>query len=587
LTTEQVESASVISESGTQLLTLINDILDLSKIEAGKLELLKEPFPLEDLLVYLRRLFMPQAEKKGLAFTVQMDSTLPEKIVSDKQRLTQVLSNLLSNAIKFTDSGEVSVSVGKDHEDLLFEIKDSGIGIPADKLDHIFGAFQQVDGTTSRKYGGSGLGLAISRHLTELLGGKVEVKSQLGQGSCFTVRLLNQLVHLDADIKAKNLEGHPPPAAVQGRILVVEDDTRLLAILGRMIKSLGYEAQCVESAEMALSAINREIPTGILLDLGLPHMNGMELLRRLKADARTAQIPVYIMSGAPDGGEAKVLGALGFLSKPVTRDTIAASIRAMTSAVSPPSGKRILLLDAVPADIAAIQALFTHDAVEMISVNNGTDALQLLETQRFDTVILDVQLPDMSGFEWLKRARHLLNPPPVIVCSARDLSEEEVFELKEVVESIVNKCALSDRLREEVMLAAHLGDGKIAAPTYASSSGKRLLLVDDDARNLFALTRALRARGFAVEVAPDSAHALEMLTPGRFDAVLTDIMMPEMDGYGLIRQIRATGYSELPVIAITAKAMQGDDVLCMQAGATAYLAKPVDMGKLLAMLKGI
>jgi len=585
LTADQVESASVISESGTQLLTLINDILDLSKIEAGKLELLKESFPLNDLLVYLRRLFLPQAEKKQLAFTVQLDTALPEKISSDKQRLTQVLSNLLSNAIKFTDSGEVSVSVGKNNDDLLFEIKDSGIGIPADKLDHIFGAFQQVDGTTSRKYGGSGLGLAISRHLTELLGGEIEVKSQLGQGSCFTVRLLNQFAHADTDAKTQSLSERQHVSTVQSHILVVEDDTRLLAILGRMIKSLGYEALCVESAEQAQTAIARDIPTGILLDLGLPHMNGMELLRRLKAEARTAQIPVYIMSGAPDAGEAKVLGALGFLSKPVTRDTIAAAIRVMTGAA--PVFKRLLLVDAVPADIAAILALFTRDAVEMVSVNTGSDALQRLETQCFDAVILDLQLPDMTGFEWLKQARHLLNPPPVIVCSARELSEEEVFELKEIVESIVNKGALSDRLREEVMLAAHLGEGKIALPVNVSFTGKKLLLVDDDARNLFALTKTLRAKGFSVEVAPDSAHALEMLSPGRFDAVLTDIMMPEMDGYALIRRIRATGYSELPVIAITAKAMQGDDVLCMQAGATAYLAKPVDMNKLLEMLKGI
>jgi signal transduction histidine kinase/CheY-like chemotaxis protein/HAMP domain-containing protein len=592
LTPDQVESASVISESGTQLLTLINDILDLSKIEAGKLELMKEPFLLDDLLTYLRRVFSPQAEKKGLAFIVQMDPALPQMMTSDRQRLTQVLSNLLSNAIKFTDAGEVSLSVSKDRDDLQFEVTDSGIGIPADKLEHIFGAFQQVDGSTSRKYGGSGLGLAISRHLTRLLGGELTLRSQFGSGSSFTVRLLKQFANPAAageavvsGVQEPSLAVGSAAAKTTGRILVIEDDTRLLAILGRMIRTLGVEPQCVESAEQAMTEIAREAPMGILLDLGLPHMSGMEFLRRLKADTATAQIPVYIMSGAEDSGEAKVLGALGFLKKPVTRDTIAAAIRVMVNEGQ--AVKRILLVDAIEADVRSVRKLFKQDALEIVSANTGSIALQLLKTQRFDTVILDLQLPDMTGFEWLKQARHLLNPPPVVICSARELSEDEVFELKEITESIVNKGALIDRLREEVLLASHIDNGKIALPASEPVSGKRVLLVDDDARNLFALTRVLRAKGFAIEVASDSARALELLSSSRFDAVLTDIMMPEMDGYALIRQIRALGYGDLPVIAITAKAMQGDDELCLQAGATAYLSKPVDMNSLLEILKGI
>jgi CheY-like chemotaxis protein/nitrogen-specific signal transduction histidine kinase len=599
LTPDQIESASVISESGTQLLTLINDILDLSKIEAGKLELLKETFPLDELLTYLRRIFSPQAEKKQLAFTIQVAPAMPETIISDRQRLTQVLSNLLSNAIKFTDSGEVSVRVGKEHDDLLLEVADSGIGIPVDKLDHIFGAFQQVDGTNTRKYGGSGLGLAISRRLIELLGGAIEVKSQPGKGSSFTVRLLNQFAN---STQAGELEGKPQGPAVrqesskqlavankQSSILVVEDDTRLLTVLGRMIKSLGFMPLCVESAELAMAAIARETPLGILLDLGLPQMNGMEMLRRLKADKATAQIPVYIMSAATDNGEARVLGALGFLTKPVTRDAIAAAIKMIVTTEQTFTVKRILLVDDNSADIESIQKLFKQDALEVVPVNTGGAALQKLQTHRFDTVILGLTLPDMTGLEWLKQACHLLNPPPVVVNSARVLSEEEVFKLKEFTESIVNKDVLNNRLRDEVLRAVQLDSNrcKIATTVNVSGSGKNLLVVDDDARNLFALTKVLRAKGFAIEVASDSAQALEVLKQNHFDAVLTDIMMPKMDGYELIRQIRALGYSDMPIVAITAKAMQGDDELCLQAGATAYLAKPVDMDKLLTLLKGV
>ena len=599
LTPEQIESATVISESGTQLLTLINDILDLSKIEAGKLELLKEEFRLDDMLAYLRRIFAPQAEKKQLAFNVRVAPDLPESIYTDRQRLTQVLTNLLSNAVKFTDSGEVSILVGRDNDDLEFEIIDSGIGIPADKLEYIFGAFQQVDGSTSRKYGGSGLGLAISRHLAELLGGEIRVSSEPGQGSRFTVHLTNQFgTPVAAALSAGNVAPLPtlsaradaPVANKTGSpILVVEDDTRLLSILGKMITALGFTPQCVDSAEHALLAIAKTAPSGILLDLGLPKMSGMELLRRLKADKATAHIPVFIMSGATDSGEAKVLGALGFLKKPVTRDTISAAIKTMAGAERAALTKRILLIDNNPEDIKSIGKLFKNDVLELIPAQSGSDALQLLKAHRYDTVILDLQLPDMSGFAWLKQACTYLNPPPVVIYSARELTEGEVFELKEVAESIVTKGAPNGRLRDEVLLALNLEQrsSKISQAATASATGKKLLLVDDDARNLFALTKVLRAHGYTVEVAPDGAKALEMLTQNLFDAVLTDIMMPEMDGYALIRQIRALGYADMPIIAITAKAMQGDDVLCMQAGATAYFAKPVDVDRLMDLLGSV
>ncbi len=599
LTHEQVESARVISESGTQLLMLINDILDLSKVEAGKLELRKQEFMLDDILAYLRRVFSPQAEKKHLGFHIKVDAALPEMIYSDRQRLTQILTNLLANAIKFTDRGEVRLLVSKDDEHLQFEVIDTGIGIPADKLEHIFGVFQQVDGSASRKYGGSGLGLPISRNLAALLGGEITVKSQLGKGSSFTLRLFSPFSNpeLPAGQKreSKHLAAHPATLGSEDSanagisILVVEDDARLRAILERMIRAFGFSPVSAGSAEQALEAVAESKPVGILLDLGLPRMSGMEMLRRLKSDEVTAQIPVYIMSGAADSGEAKVLGAKGFLRKPVTRDAIYTVIRAMIEGESPGVHKRILLVDDNPVDMQSIGNMFRKDEVEIVSSNNGGDALQLLQTQRFDTVILDLKLPDMTGFEWLKQARHILNPPPVVVYSARDLSEAEVFELKAVTESIVTKSALNDRLREEVLLALQLdmSSGKIRSPDRKSGAGKKLLLVDDDARNLYALTKVLRSRGYEVEVAADGDKALELLSRSAFAAVLTDIMMPDMDGYALIRQIRKLGYTDIPVIAITAKAMQGDDELCMQAGATAYMAKPVDTGKLFELLRNV
>jgi signal transduction histidine kinase/CheY-like chemotaxis protein len=599
LTNDQVVSASVISESGNQLLTLINDILDLAKVEAGKMLLVKEAFHLEEVLEYLRHVFAPQATKKHIGLQIRANLDLSESIFTDSQRLTQVLSNLLSNAIKFTDNGEVSVTACRNLDDLVFEIVDSGIGIAPEKLDLIFGAFQQVDGSTSRKYGGSGLGLAISRHLVELLDGDIRVQSQVGKGSTFKVRLrgvfntpmpspAGDTVATMTDAVAAHPVDVPSPVLPPRKgIMIVEDDQTLLAVLGRMINALGYVPISAPSAEEALKAIAARQPAGVLLDVGLPGMSGLDLLRHLKEDPSTERLPVFMMSGASDSGEAKKLGALEFLQKPLTRDTIANAIRTMIDAGKVVTPTRILLVDDNSADIRCVQQLFKNDPVEVVPVTTAARALELLQAHHYDVVVLDLQLPDMTGFEWLKRAHSLLNPPPVVVYSARDLSEEEVFELKETTSSIVIKGPLTDRLREEVLAAQRDQTASSGLPrTNVPVSGKTLLLVDDDARNLFALTKVLRAKGYGVEVASDSAHALEVLSHGRFDAVLTDIMMPSMDGYALIRKIRSLGHTQLPIIAITAKAMQGDAELCLDAGATAYLPKPVDVDKLLELLRG-
>jgi signal transduction histidine kinase/CheY-like chemotaxis protein/HAMP domain-containing protein len=586
LSTDQIESASVISESGAQLLTLINDILDLSKIEAGKLELVKESFSLQDMMAYLQRVFLPQAEKKSLVFTIETADDLPDTIYTDKQRLIQILSNLLTNAIKFTDIGSVKVLISKIGDDCQIEIVDTGIGIPVDKLEHIFGAFQQLDGSTSRKYGGSGLGLAISRTLTQLLGGEISVTSTIGQGSRFMLRLKKVFASLETKYEASV---QTPPVVAKmattstGNILLVEDDARLLVILGRMITALGFTVITAESAEQALELLTETKLTGLLLDLGLPKMSGMELLRHLKSNKTTAKIPVFIMSGAIDTGEAKTLGALGFLKKPVTRDNIIDALKTMVQITQDTAVPQILLIEDNPVDRQFVESMLKECALDIIAVEKGGEALQLLQTQSFAVVILDLQLPDISGFDWLKQAHQYLNPPPIIIYSARELTENEVFELKGVTESIVTKDASSVRLREEVLYVLHQTDR--ATAVYSEQiTGKKLLLVDDDARNLYALTKVLRSKGFIVEVAPDSIKALERLAQTGFDVMLTDIMMPEVDGYELIRRVRVLGYDKLPIIAITAKAMQGDDTLCLQAGANAYLAKPVDVNALIELV---
>lgn len=598
LTDDQMESANVISESGTQLLTLINDILDLSKIEAGKLELSKELFPISDMVTYLRRVFLPQSERKKLEFEIEIASDVPENIYTDKQRLTQVLTNLLTNAIKFTDLGGVKVLFEKADENLKISVTDTGIGIPAEKLEHIFGAFQQLDGSTSRKYGGSGLGLAISRNLAQLLGGEITVTSTVGEGSQFVVELRNLfagVLRRESDKNTASSMAIKPVAAKEAtsekNILLIEDDTRLLAILGRMITALGFKPISAESAEKGLEEIAKNEITGIFLDLGLPKMSGMELLKHLKANEKTAHIPVFIMSGSEDTGQAKTLGALGFLKKPVTRDTIIESLKTMvqqnpSEIKALPVAKKereILLIEDNAVDRKNVEQLLSDSTLKLTTVETGQAALELLKTQLFDMVILDLKLPDMSGFEWLEKAKAQGELPAVIVYSARELTENEVFELKGVTESIVTKNALNERLREEVLYFLKHPHAKASA-IPDSLMGKKILLVDDDARNLFALTKVLKAKGFVIEVAPDSLKALELLQQSPFDILLTDIMMPDVDGYELIRRVRALGYDKLPIIAITAKAMKGDDSLCLDAGANNYLAKPVDVNALIQMI---
>ncbi|MCQ1551329.1 MAG: response regulator [Candidatus Accumulibacter phosphatis] len=600
---DEVESASVIHESGSQLLSLINDILDLSRIEAGKVEMLIRDFPVSEILLYLRRLFEPLAAKKSIAFSIEVEATAVPMIHSDRRLLTQILTNLLSNAIKFTDRGSVRLVLCAEDRGLRFDIIDSGIGIAADQIERIFNAFQQVDGSSARKYGGSGLGLAISRQLVALLGGRIDIESTPGSGSRFSVHLPD-IVSCGSSPPVPAAPAAPAAPAVAARpatadrhtlILVVEDDGHLVMLVTRLIETLGYAVLAVNSGEKALELIAAERPAGVLLDLGLPGIPGLEVLRRMKSNPDSADIPVYIISGAADTGEAAALGAAGYIRKPITRDAVLAALRDMLDRSPVPAAqsarqRQVLLIEDDQASSQAVRVLFKETNIELSQVHNGSDGLAAIAATRYDAVILDLMLPDMSGFEWLEQAAATPQPPPVVVYSARDLDDAELLRLHAHADAVISKGRLngqaSSRLREEVLLAvARQTMESDAAPAAARARHEALLIVDDDVRNQSALSKALRARGFAVSVAGSGAQAMEMMATGQFAAVLTDIMMPGMDGYELIRRMRGGSSGQIPIIAVTAKAMPGDVELCLAAGASDYLAKPVDIDRLLQLLE--
>jgi CheY-like chemotaxis protein len=389
-----------------------------------------------------------------------------------------------------------------------------------------------------------------------------------------------------------------PTASRDTLILVVEDDGRLVPIVTRLIETLGYAVLAVNSGEKALELIAAENPAGVLLDLGLPGIPGLEVLRRMKSDPASAGIPVYIISGTADTGEAAALGAAGYIRKPITRDAVLAAIRDMLEhspvaapAALPAGQPQVLLIEDDQASSLAVRVLFKDTNIELSRAHNGSEGLAAIAATRFDAVILDLMLPDMNGFEWLEQvAAATPQPPPVVVYSARELDDAELLRLHAHADAVISKGRLngqaSARLREEVLLAvARQTREPVAAPAAARVRHDALLIVDDDVRNQSALSKALRARGFAVSVAGSGAQALEMLATDQFAAVLTDIMMPGMDGYELIRRMRCGSTGQIPIIAVTAKAMPGDVELCLAAGASDYLAKPVDIDRLLQLLE--
>jgi signal transduction histidine kinase/DNA-binding response OmpR family regulator len=629
LNEEQVRFAQTIYSAGNDLLNLINDILDISKVEAGKLELVPEELPLRRVIEGLARTFEPLAHQKNLEFSLTVEPSVPVAIHTDRQRLEQILKNLLSNAVKFTDAGRVSLTVSANADGWVqFEVQDSGIGIAPEQQEKIFDAFHQADGSTARKYGGTGLGLSISRDLTSLLGGTLTVASTMGEGSTFTLSLPRngavaatppapQLVHAAKPVRALApvpavAEAEPAvPAAPRfdddraeapsGRrtALVIEDEPEFARILYGLAHDMDFRCLVALTAEEGLELAAGEKPDAILLDMRLPDRSGLSVLQQLKDSPATRHIPVHVVSSMENGGEALHLGAIGYALKPTTREQLEDVFRKLKDKSSQ-QVKRVLLVEDDERQRDSVVRLISDNDVEIAAVGSGEEALNLLRTQIFDCMIIDLKLPDMQGNELLQRMslEELCSFPPVIVYTGRNLTREEEAELLKYSRSIIIKGARSpERLLDEVTLFLHKVESQLSSErqTMLKSvrgrdrvfEGRTILLVDDDVRNVFALTSALEQRGAHVEVGRNGFEALAKLDEVEgIDLVLMDVMMPGMDGLEATRRIRQDArFARLPIIAITAKAMKDDQEQCLAAGANDYLAKPIDLTRLYSLLR--
>jgi len=627
LSDEQVKFAESIYSAGNDLLNLINDILDIAKVEAGKLEVRPESTQVERLVEGLRGMFEPLAGHKGLAFEVTAEAQVPATLFTDRQRLEQILKNLLSNAIKFTERGQVSLNIGyQPGTGIVFAVRDTGIGIAADQQQAIFGAFHQVDGTSNRRYGGTGLGLSISRDLAHLLGGQISVDSSPGQGSVFSLILPERYERVAQDIEPLSLrpavDSLPPapqapavaapkrqaPAFADDRerapfgnrcILVIEDEPNFARILFDLAHELGYSCLVAQGADEGFELAAQYIPDAILLDMRLPDHSGLTVLQRLKEQASTRHIPVHIISVEDRVEAAMHMGAVGYAVKPTSREQLK-EVFARLEAKLTQKLKHILLVEDDDLQRESIARLIGDDDVEITAVAMAQDALALLRENIYDCMIIDLKLPDMLGNELLKRmtAEDIRAFPPVIVYTGRNLTREEEADLLKYSRSIIIKGARSpERLLDEVTLFLHKVESqlsnerqrmlKTARSRDKVFEGRKVLLVDDDVRNIFALTSALEHKGAIVEIGRNGREAIERLEQhDDIDLVLMDVMMPEMDGFEATRLIRQQSrWRKLPIIAVTAKAMKDDQQRCLQAGANDYLAKPIDLDRLFSLIR--
>jgi HAMP domain-containing protein/CheY-like chemotaxis protein/signal transduction histidine kinase len=637
LSTKQVEFARTIHGAGTDLLNLISDILDLSKIESGTVSVEAEEIFFGSLLDSISRPFRHEAENRKLEFEVINDPSTGRSLVTDTKRLQQVLKNLLSNALKFTEQGTVRLSVSTalsgwsaDHPVLngarsviAFEVADSGIGIPPEKQRIIFEAFQQADAGTSRKYGGTGLGLAISRELASLLGGEIQLKSTPGQGSTFTLYLPQTYVGPAAANIIRSESGGMPAAPAfltkvaaveqESRIeddrqnlsegdailLIVEDDPHYARVLCDLSRDKGFKVLVARTGDEALSLAREYNPTAISLDVFLPDMLGWTVLNHLKQDARTRHIPIQMLTLDEDRHHGLSCGAFAFVTKPTSSEelnTVLTRIRYY----SQPRRKRLLVVEDNPAEQLSIRELLGHDDIDIDVVDCGASALEQLESGDYDCVVLDLRLPDMSGFEILEQLRDTpkLRDLPVVVFTGRELTPDEDTQLHMLARSVVVKDVQSpERLLDETALFLHrvIGDlpqqkQQMIERLHQSDDAlgsRKVLIVDDDVRNIFALSSVLERRGMTVLSAGTGREAIRIIesTPD-LAIVLMDIMMPEMDGYETMQVIRQNpALRRLPIVALTAKAMKGDREKCLEMGASEYLAKPVNTEQLLSALR--
>jgi signal transduction histidine kinase/CheY-like chemotaxis protein len=639
LTQKQKEFASTINSAGNDLLRLINDILDMSKVEAGKLIINAERVNLSELAENCEKVFGQIAINKGLSFNTKIDNALPQYIITDPYRLQQILNNLLSNALKFTDQGKVTLRIMQPDlieikdldipadQTVAFRISDTGIGIPAEKHKEIFEAFKQSDGTTSRKYGGTGLGLYITKQLTELLGGSIHLTSQDGIGSCFTLVLpINHKNELPMNLdqasevsKEESISFYKPdimevsqnvsislgPEHVistetfRKTLLIIEDDKEFAKLLSDLASSEGYTCMIAHNGEKGIQLAKEKKPSAIILDIGLPDIDGWKVAEVLRYSKVTRDIPIHIISGSElEKVEDYKNGIIGYLQKPINIADINDIIEHLDAVINR-NVKKVLMVDSDYQHSFDVAEVLNKQGILVKCVDTGNSAFDLLRKDSYDCIILDIKLNDMSGFDFLGKLREKrTNQIPVIINTEKELTKEEDDELKRQAECIIIKGSRSiHRLVDEVNMflnslnAKQENCGNISIRSSREKEltleGGHVLIVDDDMRNVFALTGVLEEKGINVIVGRNGKEGIEKLKQkDQVDLVLMDIMMPEMDGYTTIKEIRGNNkYKNLPIFALTAKAMKEDRTKCIEAGANEYLTKPIDTEQLISLMK--
>jgi CheY-like chemotaxis protein/signal transduction histidine kinase len=619
LTDRQVEYSRTIYSAGNDLLTLINDILDLAKIESGTIAIETEPVRLAELRQNLDRSFRQIATSKELDFSITIESNTPETIYTDGKRLQQILKNLLANAFKFTEQGSVKVQISSaSNSQITFAVSDTGIGIPPDKQQLIFEAFQQVDGTTSRKYGGTGLGLSISRELAHRLGGSIHLASEPERGSTFTLMLPHTFNQTLVDSKPSASVPAPVPlppvssapsddldddrASIHQNdrvLLIIEDDANFAKILMDIAREQGFKVLCALRSQPGLVLAKQFKPHAILLDLHLPDIDGWAVLDRLKHDADLRHIPVHILSSDDQRQRGLQLGAIAYLQKPVSSDDLDKLFGEIQVFIDR-RVKNLLIIEDDAVQAKSIIDLIGNGDVKSIAASTAKEALAALEANYIDCIVMDLGLPDMSGFDLIEQIKQdeALSKIPIIIYTGKELTRQQETQLKRLAETIIIKDVRSpERLLDETALFLHRVQANLPKPKRQILEdlhqvdsvlvNKKILIVDDDVRNIFALTSLLERQQIEVLYAENGREGIEMLQAHPdINLVLMDIMMPEMDGYETTRAIRQISeFQALPIIALTAKAMQGDREKCIEAGASDYITKPVDPEQLLSLLR--
>ncbi|UQZ37486.1 response regulator receiver protein [Paenibacillus sp. PK3_47] len=644
LNVKQLEYVHTIFSAGKDLLQLIDEILDLAKLEVGKMTPVMEPVSLQDTSSHLYRHFEQQAKKKNLRLDVHCDSRIPGHVMTDGHRLQQIMNNLLSNALKFTpEQGSVSLFIRTNGDEIIFSVSDTGIGIPASKLESIFEAFQQADGTTSRKYGGTGLGLTICRELASLLGGRIEVDSVEGKGSTFSLIIpavepgSEAMKLAAAELAAAPAAefSSPEPAARENPsfresfipdisisnpkllqfaemdddrnnldssdtlLLIIEEDAEFAAILLELARSRGFKAIVAFQGDQGLALAHAYKPAAILLDLHLPVLDGWAIISRLKSRPELRHIPVHVISTAEENQQSLAMGALSFWKKPSDEAELEAAFLQIETYIRRPV-KSLLIVEDNQVLRSSLVEFIAHPDVRIVAVGTGREAMEQLSSHHFDCMVLDLGLSDISGFDLLEQIKtnRKLQTLPVIIYTGKDLNKSDEQRLKHYAESIVIKNVRSmERLYDETALYLHRKHADLPPDKQllieklhnpeAAFAGKSILLVDDDMRNIFALSSVLEGYNMDISFAQNGREALEHLEQHpETELVFMDIMMPEMDGYETMKHIRANPeYDHLVIIALTARALEEDRVKCLQAGASDYISKPINTTQLVTVLK--